>query len=154
MTRVTLKVVTAEEFYISQCADCGVRFGIPVEFEQRRRADKRGFYCPNGHSLSWNESEADRLKAKLQAAEQAAAAARKEVERERGWRLQAREDARHAERRLAAQKGVTTRMRKRVANGVCPCCNRSFTDLRRHMETKHKGFVAEEVQAEAGQTIQ
>ena len=26
---------------------------------------------------------------------------------------------------------------KRIHKGVCPCCNRSFTNLKRHMETKH-----------------
>jgi len=52
-----------------------------------------------------------------------------------------RERAERTERRLSAQKGVTTRIKNRVANGVCPCCKRSFTDLRRHMETKHPKYA-------------
>lgn len=43
-------------------------------------------------------------------------------------------------------------------HGVCPCCNRTFSDLQRHMASKHKGFAAEEVTAPeaaiAGTTIQ
>jgi hypothetical protein len=26
---------------------------------------------------------------------------------------------------------------KRVNAGICPCCNRHFTDLERHMKSKH-----------------
>lgn len=32
------------------------------------------------------------------------------------------------------------KLRARVKNGVCPCCNRSFENLRRHIETKHPEF--------------
>ena len=31
------------------------------------------------------------------------------------------------------------RMRTRVMNGVCPCCNRTFQNLLRHMQTEHQG---------------
>jgi hypothetical protein len=31
----------------------------------------------------------------------------------------------------------------RIGNGVCPCCNRSFTNLRRHMTTKHPEYPKE-----------
>jgi peptide methionine sulfoxide reductase MsrB len=136
------------------CAECGVRFGAPAHFFNSRRADKRAFYCPNGHSLSWHESEADRLKAKLQKQEQETRKAQEAAEREHRWRKEATEQARHLERRLAAQRGVTTRMKNRVSNGVCPCCNRTFINLQRHMATKHAGFVAEEVQLQERQTIQ
>ena len=30
---------------------CGVSFWITVGYGARRRQDKKGFYCPNGHSL-------------------------------------------------------------------------------------------------------
>jgi hypothetical protein len=58
-------------------------------------------------------------------------------------RAQAERDLREdTERRLSAQKGATTRAKKRHAAAVCPCCNRSFVQLRRHMENKHPGYVA------------
>ena len=41
-------------------------------------------------------------------------------------------------------RGVQDLQRKkfieRTGNGVCPCCKRSFTNLRRHMNTKHPNF--------------
>lgn len=32
----------------------------------------------------------------------------------------------------------------RVKNGVCPCCNRSFQNLKRHMNTKHPNWSENE----------
>ncbi len=34
-----------------------------------------------------------------------------------------------------------TKVKKRAANGVCPCCNRTFSDLARHMKAKHPDFA-------------
>jgi hypothetical protein len=61
-----------------------------------------------------------------------------EIRAEREWRKQAQNQAR-------AFKGRVTRLKNRAAAGVCPCCNRTFAQLARHMATKHKGFTAEEV---------
>lgn len=43
-------------------------------------------------------------------------------------------------RQLSAARGQVTRIKNRVGNGVCPCCNRSFGNLHRHMQTKHPGW--------------
>jgi uncharacterized protein with PIN domain len=34
-------------------------------------------------------------------------------------------------------KRAAARTKKRIGNGVCPECNRSFENLQRHMHTKH-----------------
>lgn len=39
--------------------------------------------------------------------------------------------------RIGATK---TRIKNRVKNGVCPCCNRTFENLARHMQAKHSDF--------------
>jgi hypothetical protein len=44
----------------------------------------------------------------------------------------------------AATKGHLTRTKKRAASGVCPCCRRSFKQLRRHMQNKHPVYLAEQ----------
>lgn len=41
------------ELYTQNCPDCGICFGIPKEMEQIWRNSHKGFFCPNGHSLSW-----------------------------------------------------------------------------------------------------
>lgn len=51
-------------------------------------------------------------------------------------------DQLEAERRAhAATKGQLTKTRKRVAGGVCPCCNRSFVNLGRHMAGQHPDYA-------------
>ena len=43
-----------------------------------------------------------------------------------------------------AAKGQISKLKKRASAGVCPCCNRSFQNLRRHMGNKHPEFVGEQ----------
>ena len=126
-------VTTTEGFYVMNCADCSVRFAVTKDFETRRRTDKKSFYCPNGHSLSWSENEADVLRRERDRLAQRIAERDDDVRRER----EAREAAK---RSVSAIRGQMTKLKKRTANGICPCCTRSFVNLRRHIETKHPDF--------------
>ena len=47
------------------------------------------------------------------------------------------------ERQLSATRGVVTRIKNRVGHGVCPCCNRSFGNVARHMADQHPNWAAE-----------
>lgn len=41
---------------------CGITFWLEEGFESRRKADKGGFYCPNGHSHVYGgDTEVQRL---------------------------------------------------------------------------------------------
>lgn len=109
------------------CCKCGLVFAMPSDFMRLRRDDHASFYCPAGHGQHYTgATEAQKLKRDLE---------RKEVEladaRARANRL--------AEERNAAAK-AHRKMRMRVANGVCPCCNRSFGNLRQHMHSEHPEF--------------
>lgn len=55
-----------------------------------------------------------------------------------------RRERQHVQHQLAATKGHQTRLKKRIAAGVCPCCHRTFQDLARHMHGQHPEFVATE----------
>lgn len=124
-------------FYEDQdCPACGVRFGVPTGYTANRRKDKRSFWCPNGHSMSYTESEADRLRRERDRLQQQLALKDDEIR----WQREIREAA---ERSASARKGQITKLKKRAAAGVCPCCNRSFENLRRHMDSQHPGFAAE-----------
>lgn len=113
------------------CCTCGVPVVLESVFHKERLNDHKSFYCPNGHSLSYQgASEEEKL--------------RKLLQKEREWRDRQAEATEHqrkrakaAERREAAQKGVVTRLKNRSAAGLCSCCNRSFQNLKRHMEIKH-----------------
>ena len=117
-------------YTVIDCPACGVLFAITEELEERRRKDGKSFYCPNGHSMSYGNSDTEKLR----------------KEREKNARLTARLDQEKAataalDRQRAAMKGQVTRIKKRVANGVCPCCNRTFKDLAAHMSTQHPDYV-------------
>jgi hypothetical protein len=119
----------AIQFEVYECAECGIPFGLSGDFVRRKREDHASWYCPRGHPQSFKgESEAERLRKLLADAN---ANATKLAQR-----------ALDAE--LAEQKAETARrkLEKRVRAGVCPCCSRSFVNLKRHMATKHPEKVA------------
>lgn len=114
---------------------CGIEFAVPDTWEKKRREDHSSFYCPNGHSLSFSsKSEVERLRDQLAKekhnSDQANARA-DDMRRQRDI----------ADRRRAAMKGQVTRIKNRVGKGVCPCCNRTFQNLKRHMTGQHPDWA-------------
>lgn len=121
------------EMTATDCAQCLIAFCVPGRYLKERREDKRTFYCPNGHPMSYHQSKADELAAKL-----------KEAERDREWYRTAEREQRDravvAERQNTARKGVITKLKKRVVAGACPFgCQRHFANLERHVASKHAG---------------
>jgi len=107
---------------------CGLTFAIPTAWENLRRADHSFWYCPNGHVQHFvGETEAEKYKRLM------------EIERERKD-FAIKESARN-HRRAIALKGLVTKTKRRVGHGVCPCCSRSFQNLKRHMAGKHPDYA-------------
>lgn len=129
--QITFKLV----FVTETCCQCGIPFAVTNDFQERRYQDHQWFYCPAGHPQRYT-GESDREKIKR---------LEKKVEQEKLARLDA-ELAREMEQqqRKAAERELK-RTKKRVAAGVCPCCNRSFVQLQRHMTTKHPEYTQEKV---------
>jgi DNA repair exonuclease SbcCD ATPase subunit len=104
----------------------------------KSRPEDFQFYCPNGHAQHYTkgETETDKLRRE-----------RDRLKQEQAWYEQqldaARSESDFRRRQLSATKGQITKMKKRAANGICPCCNRSFTNLQRHMASQHPGFISE-----------
>lgn len=125
-----------------ECPVCSVDYGLGEVFLKQRREDHATWYCPNGHP-SWfppGTSEAEKAIKERDAARELA---RREAQR----RQRAEQEARTAEYQRRAAKGQLTKLRNRIANGVCPCCNRSFANVRRHIADQHPEFVVPEVSA-------
>ncbi len=118
---------------------CGIVHAIPEDLDtyQRRQSEdgirQESIYCPLGHQYI----RASKTKAQREAADRLAWAKASDA------RASALQDQLLAERRQhAATKGKLTKMRKRIAAGVCPCCNRSFKQVRQHMERQHPDEAA------------
>jgi len=130
-----------EEFttilYVTTCPNCHVVHGIPNDMATKMRERGGEAHCPNGHRWFFTETEKQQLEKQLareRAAHDQTRSARDEQARRRAM----------AERRCAAARGQVTKIRNRVGNGICPCCNRSFENLHRHMQAKHPAWKKSE----------
>lgn len=126
---------------------CSIRFAVPqtlYDFYERRNEEQPGSFgltCPLGHGMvpagkTKAQREAEQLRDELAGEKHRAEQARADAEYQRTQRQ-------FAERRVAASKGQLTKIKNRVGNGVCPCCNRYFANLHRHMTTQHPGWSPE-----------
>lgn len=122
-------ITTNQTLVVEQCYKCAVLFAFPYELQQSLLKDhSREFYCPNGHSQHYiGKTEAEKERERAERAERRLANANDDLQVER---LSHR-----------STKGQLTKTKKRVANGVCPCCNRSFADLGRHMAGQHPDYA-------------
>lgn len=104
-----------------QCITCGVSYTVPCVVADHQRKHGGYHHCPNGHSQGWGKgnTEFDRIR----------------QERD----LLKQNEARLEDELRAAQKKAE-KVAKRVAAGVCPCCTRTFSNMARHMKTKHPDY--------------
>jgi len=135
---VTTTITLETLLELVTCVRCGVPFAAPVDMLARRRDDHGAFYCPNGHSLSFpQQTDAEKAQAEVEKYKQLWKA-------EQRYAAGALEERNAAQRSLTATKAAHTRTKNRIANGVCPCCNRSFANLHNHMQTKHPTYAQKE----------
>lgn len=113
---------------------CGTPFMLPDRLLDNAINHGHTIYCPHGHSIAWKETEADRLRRERDRLKQDAA--RLENEKRGAWATATAQ----AERAAKAER-ETKRLKSRASAGVCPCCNRTFSNVQRHMKTKHKNVV-------------
>lgn len=122
-----VQIQTSLQFETEECYKCGVLFAVTRDLRENWLRDKTQFYCPNGHPQSYTESTADKLRKELAAKEQALA-----------W-----EKARTAslDQQLMKERKATAKLKRRISVGVCPCCQRTVSQLARHMQAKHPDYV-------------
>lgn len=110
------------------CGECGITFAMPQRFQEERLERPGSFYCPNGHCRTYRETEIKRLRRELEES-------KADFARER--------EAHFAEQRAHEQtQKKVKQVHRRVSNGVCPCCHRTFKQLSAHMKIKHPAYVA------------
>ena len=118
------------------CGKCGGIYAISERYRLHKQEHGGYWNCPYCQcGWGFGESDISKVSGRLRAAEQQVELERKRTE----W---ARQDARITERRRRALKGQLTKVKKRVSHGACPCCNRSFENLRRHVQVKHPSYIA------------
>ena len=126
---------------VKDCPVCGMNYAIPRTLDHYKWSlpqghKEKGWYCPNGHYLVHRAREVERL--------------RERVDQLEKNKRHLQDKAEHFERSAAASRGHLTKLKKRVANGVCPECHRTFAHLAHHMQKEHPDFANEEtVQSQA-----
>jgi hypothetical protein len=114
-----------------ECLTCAVAFAIPKTMVDQAATWGGFFCCPNGHSQGWekrnSKSENDKLRDEVAQLQSNVKYKQEQIEAER--------------KRTIAAKAEKTKLENRIKNGVCPCCQRSFINMRRHIATKHPEFT-------------
>lgn len=119
-----------DDYTATDCPTCGcVYYARTLWLKERREKGTLG-YCPNGHPWSYKESQADQLRRERDLLNQRLAEKDDEIARQR--------------RELSAARGQIAKIKNRVGQGVCPCCNRTFANLHRHMHSKHPDYAKNE----------
>jgi len=135
-----------QQMVTEQCCNCGVVFAMAKEFHDQCRArpgpNGKSFYCPAGHGQHYQgETEADKLRRERDRLAQRVAQKEDEISMWRATADDQRDKAEHERRRANGYKGHAAKITKRAKAGICPCCNRHFVALERHMATKHPTFT-------------
>ena len=129
------RVSTSTDLATITCGSCGGIYAVAETFRLHKQVKGGYWNCPYCQCLwGFGESEISKVRDQLRAAEE-------KVERERKRTEWAQQEARITERRRRALKGHLTKMKKRVSHGLCPCCNRNFENLHRHMKVKHPSYA-------------
>ena len=103
---------------------CGHYVALPPSRWQHLRETGETFWCPYGHQAVFQVTEVTRLTLELAQAQEVANFAR--------------QSEKTALLMLEAEQKVKQRLLRRIKAGICPHCHRTFQQLARHMESKHR----------------
>jgi hypothetical protein len=135
-----------ESFVVERCYKCGMLFAMTNGHERYLRGDHKTpptFYCPSGHGQVYKESAAAELRRERDLLRQQIAQRDDEIAEQKQLRTTAEIARNAAEHKAILAKKKVVKLKARAAAGVCPCCNRTFIALQRHMDQKHPQFKAE-----------
>jgi hypothetical protein len=122
----------ADQLTTMQCGTCGVWHAIPTVMYKTAVEEGGYWHCPNGHQRGFREGRRER-DAVLR-------------ERDRLKQMIAQDDEIAASRaRCDKAAKEIDRLKKRAKAGTCPCCKRTFSNMARHMKTKHPEMLSDKV---------
>lgn len=107
----------------TDCYHCGIPIAMTPTQLQRFQDKGATFWCVLGHGQVFREPEVTKLKQQLKNAQDRMAHAETALV--------------NTEAMLTLEETKRRKLEKRVHNGVCPHCQRSFVNLQRHMKGQH-----------------
>ena len=118
------------------CYTCKEPMSLCAETYGALERSGNRFMCPWGHPNMFGRGKTGEQKLQEQWD-----AERRSRQRAEQRVAEYQDEAKHERHRANAYKGHATRITRRAKAGVCPCCNRHFAALERHMTTKHPDFT-------------
>lgn len=138
----------AGELVVERCW-CGIQHAVPrslvdTQIAEKDRGREMSIYCPLGHGwVRSGKTEAQKMKEEVERRDRL-------IAQERASHDQTRAALRETERRRRAEKAAKTKLKKRVVKGMCPCCDRFFSNVHRHISHMHPEYVVEAAVESAG----
>lgn len=118
------------------CGLCGGVYAISERYRRECQEEALCWHCPYCNKEWGYPGETELAKERKKAKRE-----RERADRTEAWLRDEKVRHRGTTLSLTATKGVVTRTKNRIKNGVCPCCKRSFENLQRHMKTKHPRYI-------------
>ena len=122
---------------VIECGGCGVMHTVPQTKYDSCYREGGFWHCPNGCSRGWqhgaDKQKIDNLRRERDRLKQDTARLHDEIAAEK--------------QRVADAERKAAQVKRRALAGVCPCCNRTFTNMQRHMKSKHPNVVPLEAKA-------
>ena len=106
-----------------RCGACGIAVAMTENQLRHFRESGESWFCVLGHTSVFTKSIAQQLREKLVESQDKIAHLETNLQ--------------NAQRLMDAETKKRQRLMKRVENGVCPHCHRTFQQLARHMKDKH-----------------
>lgn len=119
------------------CPNCGGIYAIAKDYQDEARKlgnFKKCWTCP------YCTTERGYGRGELQNLKELLDQEKRSTEYLRRQRDNALAESDHFRRSRDGMKGALVKVKKRVGKGVCPCCNRHFSNLQAHMENKHPEY--------------
>lgn len=123
-----MSTITVLETIVSQrCGNCGMLFGMEENYREELVNRGGSFWCPKGCQRKFIDETA---KAKAKRLEEEAEMLKRRL-------AQANSDNNTFRNEAFKQREKRLKLEKRIKNGVCPHCTRSFQNLKNHIATMH-----------------
>lgn len=110
------------DFVMETCCNCSIPFFMPMYKKKELLADRgTSFYCPNGHGQHYTGKSEQQLKLE-------------QLEKDK----KAYENAYLEE--ITKREKAEKDLKRLIKKGICPCCTRNFTNVKRHIAHMHPEY--------------
>lgn len=124
-------LISGERHLVNQCGTCAVWHTIPEIVYKCYEAEGGFWHCPNGHRRGFRKGADETERENT----------RRERDRLKQDAARLADDLVAQQRRAEEAEKKILQIKRRAAAGVCPCCNRTFLNIQRHMKSKHANVI-------------